>query len=889
MVKLKRKLVLLLSAILAVSIAVSLCAVTAFATDGTDKFDGQPNLATDASLWNKGTKTNADWYSVGENGIGITEYGAGSAPTALSLKELLPHEGVLQVAFNSDVNSAGYLKMVFADNSGSTNGLAMKPWEISGSAEHIALEVNNNGVFLWHYNKGNEYGNHSQLGINNATENYIDGNDHVIKVEYKAGENAYKLKLSIGDTVHYDNTIATDKLFVNNVLTLGGYGNNRVEANLAIKSVTVEQIGEEPAPVIDENNLLGKADKWTISESATLDETAATLTANGITGSIAALKEVLPAEATISMKAELLGVPTEDTHRGMVQFRLLSNDVEEVVMQIDGDGNVWLMRIDKLTVVDGKNKILVSSGEWFPGLLAGLNSIQISITPEFDAEDGSDVLIVVSAGAKNVGLVVENLDLVTGNYFEVIGMGVGGIKITEIKVDDMVKEKPDSAITEKDLIKDASGWSYITSSISDDKIELGSQDYLQYTKQLPVEGEFTFTIKGTADCGAYYYLGFGNFKSTLWGGEEVTAGQDRFRITTTGTTGFYTIGLSDGSAVAKKSSDTTMLFDGTNQTFTWKTEKVDGGLKITLTRNGIEEFSNVYASDTALGSSEGFYLMFRATSTHDANPVITNVKSTVVEKIDVEAYNAAIAIKRAIYALDKPTEENAATVKESAAALIKNLTDEQRKVVNNELYATYIIEKADAIIAAVADKAAAKIVSDKIDALKTTYATITADNVEAAKTALEEVKADYAALTDAQKGYVTNYGDVETVEIAIDDYENSLPENIAVADKAAAKVVSDKIEALKTTYATITADNVEAAKKAVKEVKADYVALTSAQKNYVTNYGDVETVEKAISAYEKGQQGGEEKAGCFGAVSLGGICAVATLLGAAILVFKKRR
>ena len=802
MVKLKKKLVLLLSAILVVSIAVSLCAATLFAADGADKFDGQTNLATDASLWNRGAKTDSAWYTVGENGIGITEYGAGSAPTAVSLKELLPYEGVLQVTFNSDVNPAGYFKMIFADNSGSTNGLAMKPWEISGKAEHVALEINNNGIFLWQYNKGNEYPNASQLGVNNATVNYIDGNDHVIKVEYKAGENSYKLKLMIDETVHYDNTLTTDKLFVNNVLTLGGYGNNQVVANLAIKSVTVEKLGEEPAPVIDANNLLGKADKWTVSENATLDETTATLTANGITGSIAALKDVLPAEATISMKAELLDVPTEDTHKGMIQFRILSNDVEELVMQIDGDGNVWLMHIDKVS-----GEILTTSGDWLPGLLAGLNTIQISVTPEFDA-DGSDVLVVVSAAAKNIGLVVENLDLVTGNYFEVVGLGVGGIKITEIKVDDMVKEKSDSALTEKDLIKDASGWSYVSSSISEDKIELGGQDYLQYTKELPAEGEVTFTIKGTADCNSWYYLGFGNFKSSLWDGETVTAEQNRFRITTTGTQGFYTIGLSDGTAVAKKTSDTTTLFDGTKQTFTWKTEKVDGGLKITLTRNGIEEFSNVYASDTALGSSKGFYLMFRATGAHNVSPVITDVKSTFVEKVDVTAYNEAIAIKRAIYALDKPTEENAATVKENAAALIGNLTDEQRKVVNNELYATYIIERADAVIAAAADKAAAKVVSDKIETLKTTYATITADNVEAAKNAVEEVKADYGALTDAQKGYVTNYGDVKTVE-------------------------------------------------------------------------------DAISAYEKGQGGGEKKS-CL-AVSLGGICAVATLLGAAVLVLKKRR
>ena len=118
--------------------------------------------------------------------------------------------------------------MVFADNSGSTNGLAMKPWEISGKAEHVALEINNNGIFLWHYNKGNEYPNASQLGVNNATVNYIDGNDHVIKVEYKAEESAYKLKLTIDEAVHYDNTLTTSKLFVNNVLTLGGYGNNKI-------------------------------------------------------------------------------------------------------------------------------------------------------------------------------------------------------------------------------------------------------------------------------------------------------------------------------------------------------------------------------------------------------------------------------------------------------------------------------------------------------------------------------------------------------------------------------------------------------------------------------------------------------------------------------------
>ena len=198
-------------------------------------------------------------------------------------------------------------------------------------------------------------------------------------------------------------------------------------------------------------------------------------------------------------------------------------------------------------------------------------------------------------------------------------------------------------------------------------------------------------------------------------------------------------------------------------------------MKVTFYRNGTEEFSTVYASDTAVGAAEGFYLSFGATGAHNADPIISNVKATYEAKVDVTAYNAAIATKKAIYALNaNPTEAEAADVKAAAQALLDTVagyTEEQVAVVNNTLYAEYVIAQADAALAVAADKAAAKTVVDLIAALN--YETITAENVEQAKAAVASIKEAYNALTDAQKAYVENYADVETLEIAINDYEAS--------------------------------------------------------------------------------------------------------------------
>jgi hypothetical protein len=126
-------------------------------------------------------------------------------------------------------------------------------------------------------------------------------------------------------------------------------------------------------------------------------------------------------------------------------------------------------------------------------------------------------------------------------------------------------------------------------------------------------------------------------------------------------------------------------------------------------------------------------------------------------------------------------------VKAAAQALLDTVaayTEEQVAVVNNTVYAEYVIAQADAAIAVAADKAAAKTVADLIAALN--YETITAENVEQAKAAVASIKEAYNALTDAQKAYVENYADVETLEIAINDYEASL-----VPDDGSSDTTSD--------------------------------------------------------------------------------------------------
>lgn len=755
-----------------------ICAVTlsvgALTASGADE-SASVNLATDKTLWNESWwTTNNNYATIDANGIVFNEYGTSSAVAAVSLKEGLPYKGEIKMTFNSEIpetgDSAGFLKVIFADCSGIADGNAMKFWEISGKSEHLALEVKYNAVSLWRYNANNDGSAHLQQAVTASANNYIDGNNHTLTITYETKKDAYDLKLAIDETVHFDGSIETDKLYCNNVLTIGGYANSTVTDDLTISSLTVTQNGEEPAPVIDEDNLLGKSDAWTIvsDENVAFDATKATLTVNGYDGyDTAVLNDVLPAETQISVQLEL-NLVGEARHVAVARILILENEKHSVILQIDDDGNMWLMHTDYTESSTGN---LLSSGEWAPSLLIGTNTITVTVIPELTDGD-EDVWVSVSGGGKTISLGVNDLDIINGNKLALLGGENGSVIYKSVKVEDICKVKSD--IAEVDMLDDASAWDLTGVTVADGTLTLGGPGYAYYKTIIPVNGSVEFAFKATDDANAWYYLGLSNFVATLWE-SEFTEGQALYKITTSGTqNGFFTIAL-NGAQITTKSSPLTDLCDGTKHVFKFVTETVADGLKVTFYRNGIEEFSEVYAKDTAVANSTGFYLSFRATGAHTADPTITDVKYTY-KNDSVADYNEAIATKKAIYALNaNPTEENAEEVKALATALLAKVngyTEEQVEVVNNTLYAEYVIEKADAVLAIIADKAVASAVSDSINGL--TFETITAENVEQVKTALADVKAKYDALTADQRAYVSNYPKVENLEKAISDYESSL-------------------------------------------------------------------------------------------------------------------
>lgn len=777
--KMKKKYIgaILLSLCVAISI---MFGTTAFAAGKS--FDGTTNLATDASKWTESSWTVANNYAtIDENGITFTEYGTASAVAAVSLKEGLPYSGKITINFCSQIpdsgDPVGFMKVIFADGSGAANGNAMKPWEISDRAEHLALEINFSGISLWRYNIGNTFNDDGssgeQIQLSASSNNYIDGNEHKLVIEYAANKTDYALKLSVDGVDQYDGTIDTEKFYCNNILTIGGYANSTVTDDLAIKEVLIEQNGDDPDKEIDKNNLLGQETAWTMAEDSGVeyDASSATLKISGYDGKDAAvLNKTLPSEAKITLKLAFDNLPATQEHVSMAVITLLSNDTQDVYLQIDDDGNIWLYHKDYSQSEEGEE--VAHAGDWAPGLLSGTNTLTISITPELTNGD-EDIYISVAGGGKTIGLAVGKLALMNGNQLALSCGKVGSIVFSDVRVEDLVQEKPDTAIVEKNLLENSTDWSCVSSVIDSDSISWGGSDYLQYNRPLPIDSTVQFTVQAGADSNAWYYFGIGNFQSSLWDSEEYQEGQARFRITTTGSQGHFAVDL-NGTPIATKSANTATIFDGTKQVFAFVTESTADGLKVTLLRNGNEEFSATYAADTPFGASQSLYMMFRATADHTAAPVLTDIKCSYQEDIDVEAYNEAIATKRAIYALNaEPSFENAEAIKAEAEALLAKLetyTDEQLAVVTNRLYAEFVIERAESVLT---DKAAADAVISKIEALN--FATITADNVKEAKAALAEIKELYNKLTDAQKELVHNYAEVEALEQAIKGYESSNP------------------------------------------------------------------------------------------------------------------
>ena len=105
----------------------------------------------------------------------------------------------------------------------------------------------------------------------------------------------------------------------------------------------------------------------------------------------------------------------------------------------------------------------------------------------------------------------------------------------------------------------------------------------------------------------------------------------------------------------------------------------------------------------------------------------------------------------------------------------------------------------------------------------------------ACKEKIDAARAAYDALTEAQKACVTNYATLEAAEA---EYAKLLAEGGQEAlDRAAAKVVIDKITAIGTVELT------EECKAKIDEARTAYNGLTESQKALVTNYNTLETAE----------------------------------------------
>ena len=132
-----------------------------------------------------------------------------------------------------------------------------------------------------------------------------------------------------------------------------------------------------------------------------------------------------------------------------------------------------------------------------------------------------------------------------------------------------------------------------------------------------------------------------------------------------------------------------------------------------------------------------------------------------------------------------------------------------------------------------ANQAAANKVIEKINNIPSLINFDAKDEIDVARTA-------YNALTSAQKKLVTNYGRLTDAEAALKKYEEQQ------SDKAAANKVVSLISAIP---ASITSD----AKDEIQAARTAYNALTSAQKEYVTNYDRLTAAEAALKQYEEQQ------------------------------------
>ncbi len=214
--------------------------------------------------------------------------------------------------------------------------------------------------------------------------------------------------------------------------------------------------------------------------------------------------------------------------------------------------------------------------------------------------------------------------------------------------------------------------------------------------------------------------------------------------------------------------------------------------------------------------------------TPDQKPFVTD---ETVQKL-TDAQNAlakleeAQKVKDQINALPAPEKITVSDKDaiEAARAAYDALDDAQKAQIDDETVQKLTDAEA-ALKQAEDDKAAADAVTEKIEALPMPTQ-VTLDD----KAAIEEAKAAYDALTDAQKDYVPVH---DALKLAFDEAALSIAETNAVRDMINALPATD--------------DLTEADKPAVEAARKAYDDLTDEQKNLI----DEDTLKKLTDAEEK--------------------------------------
>ena len=194
-------------------------------------------------------------------------------------------------------------------------------------------------------------------------------------------------------------------------------------------------------------------------------------------------------------------------------------------------------------------------------------------------------------------------------------------------------------------------------------------------------------------------------------------------------------------------------------------------------------------------------------------------KKAAAEEAMTADMAAATPVVDAIDALDKDITIADKEAVEAAEEAYGKLSDNQKVLVGNDNILTLAREALDKAIEAQKDVDAANVVTEAIDALP---ATVSETDV-ADEEAIVKARADYDALSDAAKGYVTE----ETLAKLVAAEANI----IVVKDMAAAAEVEAMIDALPTP----TDVNPETHTDVVNAAMDAYNGLTAAQKEFVSD------------------------------------------------------